>query len=218
MRLGRTAITVVTPAVVPSESGLPVRSLDPADGATRRRVRGCNVQPVTAKVTLAGQTVETAGATIYAPAAAAVTDDDALEIDGEQYAIQGDPRPWRSRSGRGRFLVIDAIPWDRLETYWRHDTLVERLAGHGPTGAVLDPPVSVRGFVVPGARLVRAPPRSADRLHGRRERRVADGQPRARSQARELRRARGPRGVLQGSAASLHDVRDWLRARYGWAV
>ena len=156
MRLGRTAITVITPAVVPSESGLPVRSLDPADGATRRRVRGCNVQPVTAKVTLAGQTVETAGATIYAPAAAAVTDDDALEIDGEQYAVQGDPRPWRSRSGRGRFLVIDAIPWDRLETYWRLDTLVERLAGHGPMGAVLDPPVSVRGFVVPGARLVRA--------------------------------------------------------------
>lgn len=156
MRLGRAHVTVVTPADATTSWGQHWSSLDEADGATRRQVRSCNVQPKNVDVTLVGITAEIVGAEIYAPAGSAIDDGLGLEIDGLAYAVNGPPLLWRSRSGRGKFLRFDVVPWDRLAAFWRHAVVVERFTGNEASGPMLEAPVTITGFVVRGNKTVRS--------------------------------------------------------------
>ena len=79
----------------------------------RLTINGCSVQPAGTSLTQDGRIQGiTDGYTCYAPPTADVKAGDRIRYEGQDYTINGEPRLWKSATGRVTHMQINLERWE----------------------------------------------------------------------------------------------------------
>ena len=83
------------------------------ENASETEISGCSVQPATTTLSQDGRVLGISdGYTAYLPPDADVVAGDHIIYNGKEYAIDGEPRPWFSPSGRLDNIQLSLVRWD----------------------------------------------------------------------------------------------------------
>lgn len=82
------------------------------DNTDRLEVNGCSVQPASTGLSQDGRVLGISeGFTVYLPVDADVQAGDRIEYDGNVYTITGEPKVWRSATGRVSHMQLNIERW-----------------------------------------------------------------------------------------------------------
>jgi len=82
------------------------------DSASELDIAGCSVQPAGTSLSQDGRILGvTDGYTVYMPPSADVKAGDRIRYDGDLYTISGDPRRWKSATGRLDHIMLSIERW-----------------------------------------------------------------------------------------------------------
>lgn len=82
------------------------------DNATETEIEYCSVQPSTTTLSQDGRVLGVSdGYTAYLPSDADVEAGDHIIYNDNEYAIDGEPRPWYSPSGRLDNIQLNLVRW-----------------------------------------------------------------------------------------------------------
>ena len=82
------------------------------ENATELVITGCSVQPAGTSLSQDGRVLGVSdGYTVYLPPGADVKAGDRIVYDGDTYEIDGDPRKWKSVTGRLDHVMISIERW-----------------------------------------------------------------------------------------------------------
>lgn len=80
--------------------------------ASSLSITGCSVQPATTGLSQDGRVLGISeGLTIYLPPGSDVQAGDHISYDGKVYAINGEPKAWKSATGRVSHIQINVERW-----------------------------------------------------------------------------------------------------------
>jgi len=80
--------------------------------ATEATISGCSVQPSTTSLSQDGRVLGVSdGYTAYLPPDADVVAGDHIVYNGNEYAIEGEPREWFSPTGRLDNIQLNLVRW-----------------------------------------------------------------------------------------------------------
>lgn len=75
-------------------------------------ISGCSVQPAATSLSQDGRVLGISdGWTAYIPAGSDVKAGDHIVFDGEEYAINGEPRTWTSPTGNRTHIQLNLVRW-----------------------------------------------------------------------------------------------------------
>lgn len=75
-------------------------------------ISGCSVQPAATSLSQDGRVLGISdGWTAYIPAGADVQAGDHIVFNGEEYAINGEPRTWQSPTGNRTHIQLNLVRW-----------------------------------------------------------------------------------------------------------
>ena len=82
------------------------------DNTDRLEVNGCSVQPASTGLSQDGRVLGISeGFTVYLPVDADVQAGDRIEYGGNVYTITGEPKVWRSATGRVSHMQLNIERW-----------------------------------------------------------------------------------------------------------
>lgn len=82
------------------------------DNTDRLEVNGCSVQPASTGLSQDGRVLGISeGFTVYLPVDADVQAGDRIEYDENVYTINGEPKVWRSATGRVSHMQLNIERW-----------------------------------------------------------------------------------------------------------
>lgn len=82
------------------------------ENTTELVITGCSVQPAGTSLSQDGRVLGVSdGYTVYMPPTADVRSGDRIVYDGDTYEINGDPRKWKSATGRLDHVMISVVRW-----------------------------------------------------------------------------------------------------------
>ena len=78
----------------------------------RLEIKGCSVQPASTGLSQDGRVLGISeGLTVYLPPGADIRAGDRVVIDGRTYVINGEPKAWKSATGRVSHVQINVERW-----------------------------------------------------------------------------------------------------------
>lgn len=96
----------------PGEKVLRGSTVPDWDTAEALEIEGCSVQPATTGLSQDGRVLGVnEGLTIYLPYDSDVQKGDRIEFDGNIYMINGEPKRWRSATGRVSHMQMNVERW-----------------------------------------------------------------------------------------------------------
>lgn len=101
-------VKVIRPAIIESR-GSPIPDWENVAETT---ITGCSVQPAGTSLSQDGRVLGVMdGLTAYLPPDADVQPGDRIEFNGQTYTIDGDPRRWKSATGRVSHILLNLKRW-----------------------------------------------------------------------------------------------------------